>query len=65
MRKIDVLYAERLREGAKYLDSLGDSVGPNNPALSNQLWAASSAVKVYATEYTRRKTQQVKEDDGE
>lgn len=50
MKPLDLaeIHAERLRQGAsivRMLDSLGDRVGPNDPALSNALWHASTIVR--------------------
>ena len=39
------------RRAAKDLDSLGDSVGPNDMELSNLLWYASVKVEEYANRF--------------
>lgn len=41
-------YAAVLYEGARYTKSLGDTVGPNNMALSSLLWRTSAELTAEA-----------------
>jgi hypothetical protein len=58
MDKIDEAYVKRLRDLARECDSTGDMVGPNDFALSNQIWALVPALKSAARDW------EVKHADG-
>jgi hypothetical protein len=52
-KRVARVYANRLRDNARTIKSLGDMVGANNMGLSNLLWRTSAETKAYAVEFEK------------